>query len=189
MHRVLGRTDDMLIIRGVNVFPSQIEEVILKVEGVEPHYQLIVERRDQLDELEVQVEMNEKMFSDEIKGLERMETQDRGGPVRRPEHPHPGEARGAQEHRAQRGQGQADHRQASRIAPGRNTMSVKQISVFLENKKGRLAEVTQTLSGRGDQHPRALPGGHGGLRRAAHHREQPRRMPGRAEGERHSSPR
>jgi phenylacetate-CoA ligase len=73
MHRVLGRTDDMLIIRGVNVFPSQIEEVILKVEGIEPHYQLVVERRDQLDELEVQVEMNEKLFSDEIKDLERME--------------------------------------------------------------------------------------------------------------------
>jgi phenylacetate-CoA ligase len=73
MHRVLGRTDDMLIIRGVNVFPSQIEEVILAVEGIEPHYQLIVERRDRLDELEVQVEMNETMFSDEIKNLERME--------------------------------------------------------------------------------------------------------------------
>jgi phenylacetate-CoA ligase len=73
MHRVLGRTDDMLIIRGVNVFPSQIEEVILRVEGIEPHYQLIVERRDQLDELEVQVEMNEKVFSDEIKNLEHME--------------------------------------------------------------------------------------------------------------------
>jgi phenylacetate-CoA ligase len=73
MHRVLGRTDDMLIIRGVNVFPSQIEEVILKVEGIEPHYQLIVERRDQLDELEVRVEMNERLFSDEIKELERTE--------------------------------------------------------------------------------------------------------------------
>jgi phenylacetate-CoA ligase len=73
MHRVLGRTDDMLIIRGVNVFPSQIEEVILKVEGIEPHYQLIVDRRDQLDELEVQVEMNEGLFSDQIRNLERME--------------------------------------------------------------------------------------------------------------------
>jgi phenylacetate-CoA ligase len=73
MHRILGRTDDMLIIRGVNVFPSQIEEVILAIEGVEPHYQLIVERRGQLDELEVQVEMNEKMFSDEIGKLERIE--------------------------------------------------------------------------------------------------------------------
>jgi phenylacetate-CoA ligase len=73
MHRVLGRTDDMLIIRGVNVFPSQIEEVILAAEGVEPHYQLVVERRDQLDELEVQVEMNERLFSDEIRNLESME--------------------------------------------------------------------------------------------------------------------
>lgn len=73
MHRVLGRTDDMLIIRGVNVFPSQIEEVILAVEGVEPHYQLVVERRDQLDELEVQVEMNERLFSDEVGKLEAAE--------------------------------------------------------------------------------------------------------------------
>jgi phenylacetate-CoA ligase len=73
MHRVLGRTDDMLIIRGVNVFPSQIEEIILKVEGIEPHYQLVVERHDNLDELEVQLEMNEKLFSDEIRGLEAME--------------------------------------------------------------------------------------------------------------------
>jgi phenylacetate-CoA ligase len=73
MHRVLGRTDDMLIIRGVNVFPSQIEEVILAVEGVEPHYQLVVERRDQLDELEVQIEMNERLFSDEIRNLEGKE--------------------------------------------------------------------------------------------------------------------
>jgi phenylacetate-CoA ligase len=73
MHRVLGRTDDMLIIRGVNVFPSQIEQVILAVEGVEPHYQLVVERREQLDELEVQVEMNERLFSDEVRNLERTE--------------------------------------------------------------------------------------------------------------------
>lgn len=73
MHRLLGRTDDMLIIRGVNVFPSQIEQVLLQVEGVEPHYQLIVERQDRLDNLEVQVEMNEKMFSDEIKNLENIE--------------------------------------------------------------------------------------------------------------------
>jgi phenylacetate-CoA ligase len=73
MHRLFGRTDDMLIIRGVNVFPSQIEEVIIRFEGVEPHYQLVVERRDQLDELEVQIEMTEGLFSDEIRGLEAME--------------------------------------------------------------------------------------------------------------------
>jgi phenylacetate-CoA ligase len=73
VHRLLGRTDDMLIIRGANVFPSQIEEVLLKMEGVEPQYQLVVERVGQLDCLEVQVEMNEKMFSDEIKNLESIE--------------------------------------------------------------------------------------------------------------------
>jgi phenylacetate-CoA ligase len=73
MRRLLGRTDDMLIIRGVNVFPSQVEEVLLRMEGVEPHYQLVVDRRDNLDCLEVQVEMNEKIFSDEIKGLEKIE--------------------------------------------------------------------------------------------------------------------
>ncbi len=78
MHRILGRTDDMLIIRGVNVFPSQIEEVILSMDGIEPHYQLIVERHGQLDELEVQVEMNEKMFSDEIKQLEKTEKEIEG---------------------------------------------------------------------------------------------------------------
>jgi phenylacetate-CoA ligase len=72
MERVSGRTDDMLIIRGVNVFPSQIESVLMEVEGVEPHYQLIVTREGSLDMLEVQVEVNESVFSDEIKGLERL---------------------------------------------------------------------------------------------------------------------
>jgi phenylacetate-CoA ligase len=57
----------------VNVFPSQIEEVLLRLVGVEPHYQLIVEREERLDCLEVQVEMNEQLFSDEIKQLERAE--------------------------------------------------------------------------------------------------------------------
>ena len=73
MQRITGRTDDMLIIRGVNVFPSQIESVLMQVEGVEPHYLLIVDREDNLDTLEVQVEVNEKVFSDEVKQLERLE--------------------------------------------------------------------------------------------------------------------
>ncbi len=75
MHRLLGRSDDMLIIRGVNVFPSQIEEVLLKFEGIEPHYQLIVDKKGHMDYLEVQVEMNDKLFSDEIKQLEETEKQ------------------------------------------------------------------------------------------------------------------
>ncbi len=70
MQRVTGRTDDMLIIRGVNVFPSQIEHVLMSVKGVEPHYQLIVNRKGALDTLEAQVEVSEDLFSDEIKALE-----------------------------------------------------------------------------------------------------------------------
>ena len=73
MHRLFGRTDDMLIIRGVNVFPSQIEEVLLQLEGVEPHYQILVDRKGQLDSIEVKVEMNENIFSDEIKNLSALE--------------------------------------------------------------------------------------------------------------------
>ncbi len=68
--RMSGRSDDMLIIRGVNVFPSQIESILVRVEGVEPHYLLIVDRKDNLDTLVVQVEVNEGIFSDEIKVLQ-----------------------------------------------------------------------------------------------------------------------
>ena len=70
--KITGRTDDMLIIRGVNVFPSQIEEVIMGVEGVEPHYQIVVEREGSLDKIEVQVEVSEAIFSDEVKSLEKL---------------------------------------------------------------------------------------------------------------------
>lgn len=73
MERIMGRTDDMLIIRGVNVFPSQIEEVLVNIEGIEPHYQIVINRVGALDELDVHVEMNERLISDEIKGLENVE--------------------------------------------------------------------------------------------------------------------
>jgi phenylacetate-CoA ligase len=67
-----GRSDDMLIIRGVNVFPSQIESILVGIEGVEPHYLLIVDRRDNLDTLDVQVEVDEQLFSDEVKVLQQL---------------------------------------------------------------------------------------------------------------------
>jgi phenylacetate-CoA ligase len=70
MERVAGRSDDMLIIRGVNVFPSQIETVLMEVEGIEPHYQIILDRKAALDDVEVMVEVNEKLFSDEVKVLD-----------------------------------------------------------------------------------------------------------------------
>ncbi len=73
MGRVRGRSDDMLIIRGVNVFPSQIESVIMETEGIEPHYQLVVEREGRMDVLTIMVEVNERIFSDEVKDLQNME--------------------------------------------------------------------------------------------------------------------
>ena len=75
MDRVTGRSDDMLIIRGVNVFPSQIEAILLAIEGVEPQYQLIVDRAGNLDTLEIQVEVGEQIFAnaDEVKVLQNME--------------------------------------------------------------------------------------------------------------------
>ncbi|MBP1641112.1 MAG: phenylacetate-CoA ligase [Bacteroidetes bacterium] len=68
--KFLGRSDDMLIIRGVNVFPSQIESVLLEMSETEPHYQLIVDRINNLDILEICVEVNEAFFSDEIRQME-----------------------------------------------------------------------------------------------------------------------
>ena len=67
MEKTRGRSDDMLIIKGVNVFPTQIEEVLFQVEGCEPHYQLVVDRVDNVDTLEVLVEVNESIFFDEMK--------------------------------------------------------------------------------------------------------------------------
>ena len=67
MDKVCGRSDDMLIIRGVNVFPSQIEALLMEVEGVEPHYQIVVDRQGTMDDLEVMVEVGETIFSDELK--------------------------------------------------------------------------------------------------------------------------
>ena len=72
MEKVTGRTDDMLIIRGVNVFPSQIEHVLMGTEGVEPHYQIVVNREGNMDTMAVEVEVSEDIFSDEIKVLENL---------------------------------------------------------------------------------------------------------------------
>ena len=73
MNKVTGRTDDMLIIRGVNVFPSQVESVLLSIGETAPHYMLIVDRKDNLDTLEIQVEITPQLFSDEVKKLEDIE--------------------------------------------------------------------------------------------------------------------
>jgi phenylacetate-CoA ligase len=78
MGRVTGRTDDMLIIRGVNVFPSQIESVLMAIEGTEPHYEIVVDKRGVLDELEIKVEVSAEVFSDEVKRLEDLRSRIQG---------------------------------------------------------------------------------------------------------------
>jgi phenylacetate-CoA ligase len=70
--KLLGRTDDMLIIRGVNVFPSQIESALMATGDAEPHYLIIVDRVDNLDSIEVWVEVSEKLFADEVRKLEQV---------------------------------------------------------------------------------------------------------------------
>ena len=74
MKKTIGRSDDMLIIRGVNVFPSQIEEVLMKVKEIEPHYLIVVDRKNYLDYIEVWVEVSEDIFSEKMNVLEAFET-------------------------------------------------------------------------------------------------------------------
>ena len=72
MNRITGRTDDMLIIRGVNVFPTQVESVLINIAGVLPHYLLIVDRVNATDTLEIQVEVANELFSDEVRKMEAL---------------------------------------------------------------------------------------------------------------------
>jgi Coenzyme F390 synthetase len=73
MHKITGRSDDMLIIRGVNVFPSQIESVLLSIGQVDPHYLITVDRVNNLDVMEIQVEVSQGLFSDQVRELENLE--------------------------------------------------------------------------------------------------------------------
>ena len=75
IQRFKGRTDDMLIIRGVNVFPSQVEAALLTIDGTTPHYMIVVDRVDNADTFEVQVEVDERFFSDEVSKLENLSKQ------------------------------------------------------------------------------------------------------------------
>ena len=72
MDKVFGRSDDMMIIRGLNIYPFQIEAVLMDIECTEPHYQIILDRQDALDSIEILVEVNDKVFSDELKVLQSL---------------------------------------------------------------------------------------------------------------------
>ena len=67
MNKVMGRTDDMIIIRGITIFPSQIESVLFEIQGTEPHYQIILDRKAAVDELTVLVEVSESIFFDQVR--------------------------------------------------------------------------------------------------------------------------
>jgi len=75
MKKVLGRSDDILIMKGIKIFPSQVEAILMEIEGVEPRYQLLAERVEGADTLEIRVEVNEEVFSDEIKFLQNISLQ------------------------------------------------------------------------------------------------------------------
>jgi phenylacetate-CoA ligase len=75
IRRIGRRSDDMFIIRGVNVFPSQVETALLRVEGTLPHYQIVLTREKGLDQMEVKVEVTPEVFSDEIRKLESLQHQ------------------------------------------------------------------------------------------------------------------
>ena len=75
MKKVLGRSDDILIMKGIKIFPSQVEAILMEVEGVEPRYQLLADRVEGADSLELRVEVNEEVFSDEIKYLQNISLQ------------------------------------------------------------------------------------------------------------------
>jgi phenylacetate-CoA ligase len=78
LSKILGRTDDMIIIRGVNVFPGQIESILLEIEGTRPHYQIVLDREEHLDRATLLVEANEALLSDRMR-----ETQELVGRIRK----------------------------------------------------------------------------------------------------------
>ena len=135
MSKPMGRSDDMMIIRGVNVFPSQIEEVLLKVSGenITPNYQIIVGRENNTDTLDINVEMSEKMFSDDIRSVEKLEKEI------------------VSKLRSMLGIGAKVHLvNPKTIARSEGkAQRIKQISVFVENVPSKLVEVSQILGDNG----------------------------------------
>ena len=122
MSGIVGRSDDMLIIRGINVFPSQVESVILDMPQFEPQYMLVVDRKNNLDSLQVQVEVRKDFFSDDMGRMLAMKKalSDKLKSVL------------------------SISAEVKLMEP--NSMTIKQLSVFLENKTGRINDVTKTLA-------------------------------------------
>jgi phenylacetate-coenzyme A ligase PaaK-like adenylate-forming protein len=161
--RIGRRSDDMLIIRGVNVFPSQVETALLAVDGALPHYQIILTREQGLDQMEVQVEVTPQMFNDKIGALQELHDKLQGALDRVLGIRVRCAGRGAY-HRAQRGQGKTGHRQA-------DIMKIQQISLFVENKPGHIAAPRACWRG-GHRYSRPVSGGYAAVRHSAHDRRR-----------------
>ena len=146
MHRIGRRSDDMFIIRGINVFPSQVEAALLAVEGTLPHYQIVLTRDKGLDQMEVQVEVTPEVFSDRIRALEALQAKlshaiENTLGIRVKVHlaePH--------SHPAQRGQGQAGDGSSATCDAKGPPMKLTQLSVFLENKPGQISLPCKALA-------------------------------------------
>ena len=146
IRRIGRRSDDMFIIRGVNVFPSQIETALLAVEGTLPHYQIILTREKGLDQMEVQVEVTPEVFSDKVRALEALQHK-----LEQALEHTLGIRVGVSlvdPHTIQRSEGKAkrviDKRQIRR--PEATTMKLNQLSLFLENSPGALRLPCQVLA-------------------------------------------
>ncbi len=165
MSKPMGRSDDMLIVKGVNVFPSQIETVLLN-KGYPANYQIMVSRENNSDKLEVQVEMTPEMFSDTVSARSPPGEGAGGGAEGHAGHLRRGAAGGAQDHRPQRGQGGAHNRQAQAILIRRKGVhddGANRFPYFVENKPGQLAEFTNAAARKPDRHARAVHRGNAGI--------------------------
>ena len=121
--RVMGRTDDMLIIKGVNVFPTQIEQVLFEIEGTEPHYQIVVERENRLDKITVLVEVVESIFFDEMKKQREMIETHQAPPGLGTGHRRGGQAGGGKNPGAHRRQGETGDRQTQPVEDKNSELS------------------------------------------------------------------
>lgn len=141
--RFKGRSDDMLIIRGVNVFPSQVEAALLEMGEASPHYMMIVDRVNNLDTLEIQVEVDEKFFSDKISELENLTK--KIAHVIQQAIGLAAKIKLVEPKTIERSMGKAVHVIDKRKLVQEVCMFLNQISVFLENRTGRLDEVLETI--------------------------------------------
>ena len=146
MERVTGRSDDMLIIRGVNVFPSQIEQVLAGIPGVAPHYQVVLTKQGSMDHVEVHVEV-----APDIAVRRGPRARAHAAQGRRPRSSRRSRCRSpsSSSSRSRSRAAKAKRSASSTCVPKGATSMIEQLSVFLENTPGRLAELARALGDAG----------------------------------------